>query len=115
MTVAIPYNGSELEYISYLRIQSPISDNSDIPERLVPGQFTRMTLRFSLNDAYLFSYNTKVIPKITAIQIGYDTKFLIELDLNTQLNLELQEQRKKQLAANIFGKKVPKIEIVEED
>ena len=64
MTIEIPYNNSNLEYISYLSLQSPISDNSDIPQRLVPGQFTRMTLRFSLNDAYLFSYNTKTIPRI---------------------------------------------------
>ena len=31
-----------------------MEDNSDIPERLFPGQFSRMTINFTLNDAYLW-------------------------------------------------------------
>ena len=114
MAIEIPYNGSNLEYVSYLRLQSPISDNSDIPERLMPGQFTRMTLKFRLNDAYLFSYNYKVIPKITAIEIGYDTKFLVDLDLQTQFNIE-QQMRIKQQELNKGKKSSLSIKIVEEE
>ncbi len=57
ITVKIPYNGCPLSYSSFITIEDTISDNSDIPERLISGQFTRMTLNIRLNDAYLFSYN----------------------------------------------------------
>lgn len=69
MELQIPYNHCTLSYISYVTLMSDISDNSDISERLIPGQFTRMTLKIVLNDAYLFSYNIKKIPKITQIDI----------------------------------------------
>jgi len=32
-----------------------VSDNSDIPERLIKDQFTRMSLKINIDDAYLFS------------------------------------------------------------
>ena len=64
LEITIPYNGSQLGYVSYMTLTNQIVDNSDIAERLIPGQFTRMTLRFQLDDAYLFSYNHKNIPKI---------------------------------------------------
>ena len=40
---------------STVRVESTVSDNSDIPERLISGQFTRMTLRLIIDDAWLFS------------------------------------------------------------
>ena len=67
--IKIPYNDSPLAYTSYITLQDTITDNSDIPERLVPGQFSRLTLNISLNDAYLFSYNRRKAPKIVGIQI----------------------------------------------
>ena len=69
LEVEIPYNKSQLSYISYMTLANQITDNSDISERLVPGQFTRMTLRIQLNDAYLFSYNHKSIPKVSAAEV----------------------------------------------
>ena len=84
MELEIPYNGSSLSQISYMTLQSPISDNSDIPQRLIKGQFTRMTIKFILIDAYLFSYNHKHIPKITQIEIEPKVKFRLELDPETQ-------------------------------
>lgn len=90
MTLQIPYNDCNLEYVSYLHLKSPISDNSDIQQRLVPGQFTRMTMRFGLDDAYLFSYNHKVIPKISEVWIGYDVTFNVELDLEAQFEIQMK-------------------------
>lgn len=69
VSISIPYNGSSLKYKSYITVQDSFSDNSDIPERLISGQFSRMTLRFSLNDAYLFSYNNRKVPQIVGIKI----------------------------------------------
>ena len=69
IVIKIPYNDSSLEYTSFLTLQDTITDNSDIPERLVPGQFSRLTLNISLNDAYLFSYNRRRVPQISGVQI----------------------------------------------
>ena len=69
IVIKIPYNDSPLEYTSFLTLQDTITDNSDIPERLVPGQFSRLTLSISLNDAYLFSYNRRRVPQISDVQI----------------------------------------------
>ena len=67
--IKIPYNDSPLVYTSFITLQDTITDNSDIPERLVPGQFSRLTLNIALNDAYLFSYNRRRVPQITGFQI----------------------------------------------
>ena len=69
IVIKIPYNDSPLTYTSFITLQDTITDNSDIPERLVPGQFSRLTLNIALNDAYLFSYNRRKVPHITDIQI----------------------------------------------
>lgn len=55
LTITIPYNNINYKHNAGIILQSSITDNSDIPERIVPGQFTRMTLQCILNDAYLFS------------------------------------------------------------
>lgn len=67
--IDIPYNGSTLQYQSYIALTNQITDNSDVAERLIPGQFTRMTLRVELRDAYLFSYNHKSILKVMAAEL----------------------------------------------
>ena len=53
--IEIPYNQSRVVHNSTIILSSSVTDNSDIPERLVPGQFTRMSIRFNIDDAYLFS------------------------------------------------------------
>ena len=55
VTVQIPYNDSHIEHVSNISIVGDLVDNSDIPERLLPGQFTRYTITFTIPDAYLFS------------------------------------------------------------
>lgn len=54
LTVNIPYNNENYKHVSNIRLQGEIEDNSDIPERLIPGQFTRYTMRFDIDDAYLW-------------------------------------------------------------
>lgn len=55
ISISIPYNNASVEHDSNIMLESQISDNSDIQERLIPGQFTRMSLRIYIDDAYLFS------------------------------------------------------------
>lgn len=55
ISIEIPYNNSRIIHNSTLLLEPTIADGSDIPERLVAGQFTRMTLRMYIDDAWLFS------------------------------------------------------------
>lgn len=48
---------NDITYISHnanIRLTSDVENNSDIAERLIPGQFTRLTISLSLDDAYLW-------------------------------------------------------------
>lgn len=69
LDVNIPYNSENRIHHSNIRMQANIEDNSDIPERLIPGQFTRMSIKIDIDDAYLwdvryrdvYSIDTQVI------------------------------------------------------
>lgn len=67
VSIEIPYNNAKIVHDSNMMIQQSITDNSDIAERLIEGQFTRLTLKFIIDDAYLFSVpfmeNWKVLYK----------------------------------------------------
>jgi len=53
--IEIPYNDAHIEHIANIRVLSPVSDTSSISERLFSGQFTRFTIQFEIQDAFLFS------------------------------------------------------------
>lgn len=55
LEINIPYNNSNIPHSFTILLEQQISDNSDIPERLISGQFTRMTIRLVIDNAYLFS------------------------------------------------------------
>lgn len=56
--VVIPYNGANFIHNSTIRVSADVEDNSDIQERLVVGQFTRLSLSIDIDDAYL--WDTKI-------------------------------------------------------
>mgnify|MGYP001625308744 CR=1 FL=1 len=62
--IEIPYNDSKIIHNSNIRLEPDINDNSDIPERLISGQFTRRTLLIYIDDAYYFDYRTKETWKV---------------------------------------------------
>lgn len=53
--VLLPYNNSNIIHNANIILEDTIKNNSAIPQRLIAGQFTRMTIRFIVDDAYLFS------------------------------------------------------------
>ena len=55
IVIELPYNDQHFKHVSTIQMQGQIEDTSAISERLVPGQFTRWTLRFDIIGAYLFS------------------------------------------------------------
>ena len=73
VTVKVPYNGSHIEHDSNISLNGEIIDNSDIPERLIAGQFTRYTLSFVISDAYLFSVPVR-------IPIKLETEYAVNLE-----------------------------------
>lgn len=59
LTINIPYRDIQLVHDSNLRMSGEIEDTSGIPERLIPGQFSRMTIKLQVSDAYLFDVRLK--------------------------------------------------------
>ena len=55
LNISIPYNDINLTHTSNIRMVGSVSDNSDISERLIVGQFTRFTIGIAIDDAYLWS------------------------------------------------------------
>lgn len=54
MEIVIPYNGVNFIHYCNLRIAEDVQDNSDISERMFPGQFIRLTMNLNIDDAYLW-------------------------------------------------------------
>jgi hypothetical protein len=59
LTVNISYNGITYEHNGFIRMSGEIEDNSNIPERLINGQFTRLTFNINIDDAYLWNIKVK--------------------------------------------------------
>lgn len=74
LTITIPYNNVDIEHKASIELDDSVSDNSDIPERLFPGQFTRWTLILHVNNAYLFSAPYKDNVHIGDIKINSKDK-----------------------------------------
>lgn len=74
LEIEIPYNDSKLTAYANIRLNPDLEDNSDIPERLVQGQFTRRTISIYIDDAYLFDYRTKDTIKIGDIDVDIKLK-----------------------------------------
>lgn len=70
IVIDIPYNNTFLKHIANIRVLETVSNNSNIPERLFPGQFTRWTIQFELQDAFLFSIPYRKNWKIDGVSVS---------------------------------------------
>lgn len=59
LTIKIPYNGFDVYHNGFIRMSEEVNNTSDIPERLVNGQFTRYTFNIMIDDAYLWNIKEK--------------------------------------------------------
>jgi hypothetical protein len=57
--IDIPYNDTWVRHTANIRVDSSVSDTSDITEHLFSGQFTRWSIKFELQDAFLFNVPVK--------------------------------------------------------
>lgn len=77
--VEIPYEGIDIQHDSSIRIVSEVEDNSNIGERLSVGQFTRLSLGISIDDAYLFDARVRDNYTITAeVEVADDCKIIVD-------------------------------------
>ena len=67
--IEIPYNDCKLTHESTVYLDNDVEDNSDIPQRLFPTQFTRYTLRLTIDNAYMFSAPIKDNLLITSAEL----------------------------------------------
>lgn len=72
--VIIPYQGINLEHNANMILSSDIEDNSDIPERLVTGQFYRMSLTFVVDDAYLWDVRDRGVVTMSGDGLYIDVR-----------------------------------------
>lgn len=57
--IELPYNNYVVRHTANLRVLGTISDTSDIPTHLFPGQFYRWSIQLELQDGFLFSIPQK--------------------------------------------------------
>lgn len=72
LQIFIPYNNIQTPHNANIRLDPNIEDNSDIPNRLFSGQFTRWTLKLTIDDACLFSIPEKDNLSIEATDVKVD-------------------------------------------
>ena len=90
--VDIPYNNQHFKHIATIKIENQVEDTSNISQRLFPGQFTRWTIRFTVDDAYLFS-----IPFVDNVHINdvvLDVKMDEDKEIEPVYQLDKQEPPK---------------------
>ena len=75
LNITIPYQELNYEHTSNIRLAGSVQDNSEIPERLIAGQFTRYTIPIQVDDAYLWSVPVRD-----------------NLKLETELQIKLKEE-----------------------
>lgn len=78
VTIEIPYNGIKTTHMSTVRVERPLLNNSDIPQKLFKDQFYRYTLNLYIDDAYYFS-----VPSMNTILI--DVTEIDVVDRNGEL------------------------------
>ena len=71
LDIVIPYNNENYIHHSNIRLAGEVDDNSDIPERLISGQFVRMSMRIDIDDAYLFDVRYR---DVYSIESGFELR-----------------------------------------
>ena len=71
LSVTIPYNDINCTHDANIRLTAEVEDNSDIPERLISGQFTRLTMNIYIDDAYLWDIPLKGYKRVVGGQLRF--------------------------------------------
>lgn len=90
LTIEIPYEGMGLKHDANIRLVSDVEDNSDIPERLISGQFSRFTLGLEIDDAYLWDVRVKDNLRLVEGQVKVTDVIDNTEHIDTELIFEMQ-------------------------
>lgn len=84
INIELPYNNQHFKHVSSLIMEEQIEDTSAISERLFPGQFSRWTLRFRVDGAYMFNlpYVDNVHMELGPIEIKNYNQEIYEKEQN---------------------------------
>lgn len=80
LQVVVPYLGKDYIHNSSVKLAANMDDNSDVPERISFGQFTRYTLSLFIEDAYLWDIREKDNYSIQVNGVYIDDENIIECD-----------------------------------
>lgn len=72
LTVRVPYNSADIDLDATILLQGEVEDNSDVPERIVAGQFTRYTMNIIVEDAYLYDVRVRDNVHVEEVYITND-------------------------------------------
>ena len=75
LKVVIPYLGEDIEHNSSITLAQEVEDNSDVPERFIQGNFTRLSLSAIVSNAYLFDLRVKDTTKFEGFEIIIDPEY----------------------------------------
>lgn len=84
--ITIPYNGVKATHESTVRVEPPLVDNSDIPQKLFRDQFYRFSMNLYIDDAYYFSVPSMETVLINSIELSVQDKSGEILEKNTYKN-----------------------------
>ena len=72
LTIKVPCDSLDIEHDGYIRMTNNVDDNSSIPERLIPGQFTRLTCNVYIDDAYLWNAKVRTNYRIVDAEVAVE-------------------------------------------
>ena len=74
LTVKLPYLDQEIQHKSTIRMAQDVQDNSDVPERFVQGNFTRLTIQLTIPDAYMWDVRVRDTVSIEGFTVDTELK-----------------------------------------
>jgi len=78
--IDIPYNsannGCVVRHTANLRVLNTVSDTSDIPTHIFPGQFYKWTIQLELQDGFLFSIPQKKNWRFIGCEVALSDKIV---------------------------------------
>ena len=72
LTVKLQYLDQEIQHKSTIIMDQDVQDNSDIPERFVQGNFTRLTIQLTIPDAYIWDVRVRDTSSVVGTSVDTD-------------------------------------------
>lgn len=86
VTACFNYLGEEVQHNSTIELSQEIEDNSDIPERFVAGNFTRLSLQVTMPNAYLWDVRVKDTSSVEGYEVEAEDPIQEEVEEHEQLD-----------------------------